>query len=193
MKFGHRIKTEEAVCLLHRIELADHFFDYKLLKKKIKPLTEDEGGEEAETVFRAELVSQMRKVDDFFRVKEEEYWHEFESAISPRVIQVGSSMRWSPLEAHQSENEICAALEEGGVLGLVRKLEDLETATADQQPSKGNKRGRREREEKEREEREREERGKERERAGAGGEEKKEKTGDTLCCYGYALRYAVLG
>lgn len=137
MKFGHRIKTEEAVCLLHRIELADHFFDYKLLKKKIKPLTEDEGGEEAETVFRAELVSQMRKVDDFFRVKEEEYWHEFESAISPRVIQVGSSMRWSPLEAHQSENEICAALEEGGVLGLVRKLEDLETATADQQPSKG--------------------------------------------------------
>jgi hypothetical protein len=31
MKFGQRIKSEEAACLAgHRIELADHFLDYKV-------------------------------------------------------------------------------------------------------------------------------------------------------------------
>jgi hypothetical protein len=37
MKFGHTLKSEEAACLAgHTIEFADHFVDYKGLKKLLK-------------------------------------------------------------------------------------------------------------------------------------------------------------
>jgi hypothetical protein len=85
MKFGHTIKSEEAACLAgHNIEFADHFVDYKGLKKLLKKRGL------GDTFFVDKLKREIAKVEAFFSAKETLFANTFSTKICPRVFQVGS-------------------------------------------------------------------------------------------------------
>ena len=80
MKFGQRMRAEEAACLLgNRLELADRFVNYKCLKKLIKPLTAqtDSASQEAhEQTFVRALLHEINQVGPSFprRCKSDPYF-----------------------------------------------------------------------------------------------------------------------
>ena len=117
MKFGQRIKSEEAACLAgHRIELADHFLDYKVCVevapklilyccgsdvscfgplqklKKIMKSKRHRGSDEEQPIpddtFKIALMTEIDKVDAFFAAREAEYWYNFFIKLYPRVLEV---------------------------------------------------------------------------------------------------------
>eukprot|EP00960_Hanusia_phi_P072276 767745-Hanusia_phi.AAC.1 len=89
MKFGQRMRAEEAACLLgNRLELADRFVNYKCLKKLIKPLTaqSDYSSREGhEQTFVRALLNEINQVNDFFVNKESEYCDYMTNKLGERV------------------------------------------------------------------------------------------------------------
>eukprot|EP00277_Geminigera_cryophila_P003238 CAMPEP_0179421502 /NCGR_PEP_ID=MMETSP0799-20121207/9822_1 /TAXON_ID=46947 /ORGANISM="Geminigera cryophila, Strain CCMP2564" /LENGTH=572 /DNA_ID=CAMNT_0021195357 /DNA_START=82 /DNA_END=1800 /DNA_ORIENTATION=+ len=78
MKFGQRIRQEEAACLHGPLmELSDHFLRYKEMKKMIKRITQAGSDEEAlanaESKFSDLLITEMVRIYDFFDIKIAEY------------------------------------------------------------------------------------------------------------------------
>lgn len=86
MKWNQQMRAQEAACFAGpHIELADHFFRYKLLKAHIKRVVSDPQLDAGNASFKTHLINEMDRVSQFYTTKEEDHWQVLEKKLVPRA------------------------------------------------------------------------------------------------------------